>query len=341
MTKFLGFILFSFSFLNIAYATDWVADTELAGFETTTLSLQDDYDGEASATLIRLKSVEQSQKAVLYIHGYSDYFFQEEMAQQYIDHGYNFYAIDLRKYGRSISENTTHPNMMKKIDEYDEEITKAISLIRGEEENTKLLLAAHSTGGLIAAIYADKYQSTKTIDAVFFNSPYLNKVPVGGSAIIALGLTCPFCELPTPPNLKVYGESVNDKYHGEWNFNLEWKPVGRDGGDIPVYAGWLRSVYLAQKQVKAGLDIQVPILVMHSKYSYKPLFYTDKASMMDTVLVVDEINEYADYLGDHVTKIRVDGGLHDLVLSKSDVRTKVYTELFRWLDAYMKQISND
>ncbi|MCG7496429.1 alpha/beta hydrolase [Vibrio sp. Of7-15] len=329
-------LLLCCGFLSSAQATDWVEDSELSGFETTTLSLQDDYDGVAIATVIRQRNSEDSQKAVLYIHGYSDYFFQEEMAQKYLDNGYNFYAIDLRKYGRSISENTLHPNMMKDISEYDEEITKAITLIRGEEGNTQLLLAGHSTGGLIGATYANKFKADKTIDAVFLNSPYLNKVPTGASAIMALGLTCPFCELPTPPNLKVYGQSISDQYYGEWDFNLDWKPVGRDGGDIPVYAGWLRAVYMAQHKVKEGLDIEVPILVMHSKYSYKPLFYTDKASTMDTVLVVDEINEYADYLGDHVTKIRVDGGLHDLVLSEQSVRDQVYYELFRWLDGYLK-----
>ncbi len=30
----------------------------------------------------------------------SDYFFQTEMADQFNQHGYDFYALDLRKYGR-------------------------------------------------------------------------------------------------------------------------------------------------------------------------------------------------------------------------------------------------
>ncbi len=44
------------------------------------------------------KSPQNTQKAVLYIHGFIDYFFQTEMAEQFNQHGYDFYALDLRKY---------------------------------------------------------------------------------------------------------------------------------------------------------------------------------------------------------------------------------------------------
>ena len=32
--------------------------------------------------------------------GFNDYFFQAEMGRQFADSGYNFYAVDLRRYGR-------------------------------------------------------------------------------------------------------------------------------------------------------------------------------------------------------------------------------------------------
>ena len=318
--------------INPVYAITWQADTELSNFETTIIALPDDYDGEAMATLIRQRNDFTSTKAVLYIHGYSDYFFQEEMAKEYIDHGYNFYALDLRKYGRSMLPNQ-HPNMMKDISEYDEEITKSIHIIRGEEGNNQLLLAGHSTGGLISAIYANKFQDDNTIDAVFLNSPYFSETPLA-TAVISAGLLCPYCKLPTPPALKVYGKSLSNDYYGEWEFNYDWKPVVN--GNIPVYSGWLASVYKAQNILHKGLNIKMPILVMHSKYSSSPLFYTEKASRTDTVLNVDAIDKYADNIGDVITKIRIEDGLHDLVLSRQDVRERVYSELFRWLDGYMK-----
>jgi len=319
--------------INPAYAITWQADTELSNFETTKIELANDYDGEAIATLIRQRNDSTSTKAVLYIHGYSDYFFQDEMAKQYIEHGYNFYALDLRKYGRSILEGQ-HPNMMKDISEYDEEITKAIEIIRGEEGNNKLLLAGHSTGGLISTIYANKFQNDNTIDAVFLNSPYFSETPLE-KTVIRVGTLTPFLILPTPPSLKVYGKSLSSDYFGEWEFNQDWKPV--ENGDIPVYAGWLASVYKAQQIIHKGLNIKMPILVMHSKRSSTPIVYDkDKSTTTDTVLNVDAIDKYANNLGNVITKIRIEDGLHDLVLSRKDVREHVYSELFRWLDGYMK-----
>ncbi len=42
---------------------------------------------------------------------------------------------------------------------------------------------------------------------------------------------------------------------------------------------------------------------------------------------------YALRLGADVTKIRIAGGMHDLVLSAKPVREEVYTSLFEWLRA--------
>ncbi|EMH0102058.1 alpha/beta hydrolase, partial [Acinetobacter baumannii] len=72
-----------------------------AGYEQLTLNFPDDYEGKVVATLVRKKATQPTQKAVLYIHGFLDYFFQTEMAEQFNAHGYDFYALDLRKYGRS------------------------------------------------------------------------------------------------------------------------------------------------------------------------------------------------------------------------------------------------
>ena len=50
------------------------------GFQRTTLSLRDDYEGSAVATLVRRLSDTGNGRSVLYIHGFNDYFFQREMA---------------------------------------------------------------------------------------------------------------------------------------------------------------------------------------------------------------------------------------------------------------------
>lgn len=81
--------------------TSYQADILGSPYQQRTLILKDDYEGKALATVVRRKSEIVTRQAVLYIHGYIDYFFQTEMAEQFNLHGYDFYALDLRKYGRS------------------------------------------------------------------------------------------------------------------------------------------------------------------------------------------------------------------------------------------------
>jgi len=43
-------------------------------------------------------------RVLLYVHGWSDYFFQTELARYWHAQGAAFYALDLRKFGRSLQE---------------------------------------------------------------------------------------------------------------------------------------------------------------------------------------------------------------------------------------------
>ena len=91
---------------------------------------KDDYDGPVVATLVRRRAEGPARKAFLYIHGFVDYFFQEHLAAQCIAHGFNFYALDLRKYGRSLGT-APHPNFCKNIGEYFSDISAAITTLIG------------------------------------------------------------------------------------------------------------------------------------------------------------------------------------------------------------------
>ncbi|MFL6052459.1 MAG: hypothetical protein ACJ72W_06000 [Actinoallomurus sp.] len=53
------------------------------------------------------------------------------------------------------------------------------------------------------------------------------------------------------------------------------------------------------------------------------------------MLNADDIARWSTRLGPHVTCVRVEGGLHDLVLSAEPVRAKVFDQLDRWLTAYV------
>src|SRR5688500_10961825 len=109
--------------------TGWRPDKLLAGFEALELHFPDDYDGRVSATLMRLRAGEAPRGAVLYVHGFADYFFQRHMAERFAAEGYAFHALDLRKHGRSLRPHQ-HPNFCKSVAEYYADITRAMDEIR-------------------------------------------------------------------------------------------------------------------------------------------------------------------------------------------------------------------
>src|SRR5687767_7970686 len=108
--------------------SSWQPDRLLKGFEALELRFPDDYDGPVVATLVRLPAAEAPAGAVLYLHGFSDYFFQRHMAERFAAEGYAFYALELRKHGRSLRPHQ-HPNFCKSVAEYYADITRALEVI--------------------------------------------------------------------------------------------------------------------------------------------------------------------------------------------------------------------
>src|SRR5256885_15553021 len=144
--------------------TRWQPDRFLAGFEALELEFASDYDGTVVATLVRLPVPNAPRGAVLYVHGFSEYFFQRHMAERFAAEGYAFYALDLRKYGRSLRPHQ-HPNFCKSVSEYYADLDAALDVIGGE-----LLLAGHSTGGLIASLHAHEGAKRAQVQGLWPNS---------------------------------------------------------------------------------------------------------------------------------------------------------------------------
>src|SRR5664280_2473023 len=68
------------------------------GYHAMTLDLADDDEGAVQSTLVRFRANAATSRAVLYVHGFADYFFQTELAEFHAARGEDFYAIDLHKY---------------------------------------------------------------------------------------------------------------------------------------------------------------------------------------------------------------------------------------------------
>src|SRR5258706_10666 len=181
----------------------WKPDALLPGFESLELAFPGDYDGEVVATLVRLPAGDAPRGAVLSVQGYTDYFFQRHMALRFAAEGYAFYAVDLRKYGRSLRPHQ-HPNFCKRIDEYYADLGKAIDVI-----GAPVLLAGHSTGGLICSLYADECERQGS----------------RAERVSGLWLNSPFFDLPVPD----WGRSQGSFSRGRHGLQRE-RARGRQGG---------------------------------------------------------------------------------------------------------------
>ena len=301
-------------------------------FNTSTLTLQDDYEGPVVATLLSAKVNKVGQKSILYIHGFVDYFFQAHMAEVFVQEGYNFYALDLRKYGRSILPHQ-HPNYCRDIHEYYEEITESIKQIK-EVSGASLYLLGHSTGGLIATNYMLDGAARSEVKGLMLNSPFLEiKFPlVLKSALYFftnfVGKSFAYARLPKMLS-PAYAQSLHKDFHGEWDFNLAWKPI--DG--FATYYVWLSAIIKAQYNLKDP-NISVPILMLHSEVSKNIHFYNEGAKTADIVLLVDDMKTEGMQLGNDVTLAGIEDGMHDLVLSETKVRAKVFEVMLVWLKVY-------
>ncbi len=302
-------------------------------FEQLTINQGKAHDGEVVTTIIRHTLLDSVNRAVLYVHGYNDYFFQREMAEKFIDQEWQFYAVDLRRYGRSLREWQT-PYQVYDIEEYFADIDAAIGVMQSEGME-QIILVAHSTGGLTTPLYCHAKGKNLAVDALILNSPFFD-MNLGGGLFESVGVpTVSFfgslfknCTVQGgSDSVGGYGRSISNKYDGEWEFDTSLKMMH----SLPITAGWIRAIHKGQKMLQRGLDVPCPVLVLYSDNS---VWGDYSAAYMsgDSVLDVADIAKYAPKLGSNVTQVEVAGGMHDLVLSAPDVRYPLYELIFNWIN---------
>ena len=304
-------------------------------YERHTIDLGTDDEGPVVATLVRRRADRPSRRAVLYVHGFVDYFFQTHLADFFVERGWDFYALDLRKYGRSLLPHQT-PNFARSLTDYFPELDEAARIIREEDGHDQMLVGGHSTGGLITSLWAHSRHGQGIVDGLFLNSPFFDfnlpwvvKRPLM-TALVGVNVRNPYRKMPTA-SLGLYGESLHTDHRGEWTYDLAWKPIA----GFPVTAGWLNAIRRGQRRLRAGLSIDAPVMVACSTRTFRGRAWSEDVRISDVVLDVEHIVRWAPRLGPRVTIARFDGGIHDLTLSGKEVRTAVFRELARWVDAFL------
>lgn len=303
----------------------WLPDVLGAPFEACTITVGAGEDDVA--TVVRRRTEEGSTKAVLYLHGFADYFFQTHVADYWVSRGYDFYAIELRAYGRSLRPGQT-PNYIDDLDAYDAELHEAMRIIR-DDAHTHVLLMAHSMGGLVASLWA--HRNPGQIDALVLNSPWFDlhgsrfKQTVVTSLVDRVGSVAPMLKVGAlKPH---YGYSIHRSMGGEWEYDLTWKPFPA----FPVLAGWIRTVRRGHATLGRGLAIDAPVLVCASTATGADSLESAMRRNSDVVLDVRHMVDRAPLLGSRVTIAQIAGGIHDLALSPEPARSAYFNAIDRWL----------
>ena len=303
------------------------------------------------------------ERAVLYLHGRNDYFFQTHLADAFLQAGYEFYALDLRTCGRAGIGHPS-PHDVRDLRIHDEEISEALRIIRSEHGHSAVVLNGHSTGGLQAAIWAADHPGS--VEAVVLNSPWLQLNASGlirsyGSAYVdVLSRRSPERIIDNPAEAKarkrlaaeaasapslddaeaggsgpveadLYVRVLHRRWGGEWDWDLRLKPSPA----FPVRAGFLAGIRRLQREVRHGLGIEAPVLVCCSTTSSSPEASPEEALHSDIVLSVEQIIERAAFLGTDVTVRQIPGGVHDLALSPSPAREEDLATVTGWLDDHL------
>lgn len=312
-------------------AASWQPDHLGGGFEMRHVDHAADYSGPVRSTVVRLRADSACGRAVLYVHGYNDYFFQAEMAQRFVARGYDFYAVDLRKYGRSLLPGQT-PFQVHDMREYYADIDSAIAIIKADGV-ADIVLMGHSTGGLTTSLYMAEQPDT-AVTALVLNSPFLDWNQSGFQENVLIPLVrfvSPLMKGTKIPqgSSTAYSHSLLKQYGGEWEYRTDWKMEISPA----VEASWIAAIDKGHARVhKARID--VPVLLMHSDSTVTSTDSPDAYSRKDAVLDVADISRYGRSLGPDVAELIVADGLHDLVLSSPSVRYPLYDSIFAWLSCH-------
>lgn len=158
----------------------WRPDMLGSGYEQMTLTVPDDDDGPCVTTLVRHlpdADSDMSEEAptprfvCLAIHGWNDYFYHKHVARALTAAGAAFYAMDFRRMGRSLRPGQTF-GYISDLAYYFDDIEACIEAIKADGYgDLPLFILAHSTGGLVASLWADK--NPNKLAGLILNGPWL------------------------------------------------------------------------------------------------------------------------------------------------------------------------
>lgn len=271
------------------------------GYEAVELLPAPAEPGGGGAAMLRRRSARSSRRAVLYVHCLTDSFVPESLASWYAERGFHFYVADLRPSARAdpADEQGSGPDLRS--------CTSALDAmarhLRESEAIDTMVVSAHATGALAAAIWCDARRKASPAEALILADPAF-----GTGRRRHLG---------------------QDTGSG--------KGSGSGKGADPDEAGPARGRRLpgplagAQRQLRHGLDISCPVLVMCTAAGWDARGEARRGLLLRRQYGGPGTTR----LGRHVTWLRLDDGLAGPLPPAGTENRPFFGALGRWLGAYL------
>jgi hypothetical protein len=272
------------------------------GYEAVELALARAEPGSGGAAMLRRRSARSSRRAVLYVHCLTDSFVPESLTSWYTERGFHFYVADLRPSARPdqpADEQDAGPDLRS--------CTSALDAmarhLRESEDIDTVVVSAHATGALIAALWCDARRKASPGEALILADP-------------AFG--------------------TGRRRHLGQDTGLA-KGSGSGKSAEPDEAGPARGRRLpgplagTQRQLRRGLDISCPVLVMCTAADWDAQGEGRRGLLR---------RQYGGgpgttRLGRHVTWLRLDDGLAGPLPPAGTESRPFFGALGRWLGAYL------
>ena len=265
--------------------------------------------------------------AILFVHGFNDYFFNYKLILEFLSFGYDVYAITLRRYGSTIKKDDDKLFYTNDLNEYIEDIDNCFpKILEGNYKN--IFLVGHSTGGLTSTLYCHNGKYKDKIKGLILNSPFFD---LNDSALMEfilkyiiyyIGVIYPTFKLASSND--DYYNTTNEETLKRFYFNPKYKLRGSSS----IYAGWIKTIVYNQSLIQnKKINLKIPILVLYSDKTI-PI---DKMEKGDNILDVKEINKYSDFIGKNVTEYSIKNATHDVFVSEEEPREKAIQLFFEFL----------
>ena len=297
------------------------ADVLGPDYRVETFSLPPDDEGPVVATLVTLGRTRPNGRAVLHVHGFADYFFHDEYARWWADRGYDFYAIDLRKYGRSLREHQT-PHYVSDLAEYFAEIDLAWWRITERDGFTDVVASGALHRRADAAAVGRRAATRRAAGAgaelavVRHAGSRLAAQPGRAGGARAARHATPHAADPAQGQRRLRPHPAPRARR-----RVGLRPRLEAAGVLPGLRR-LAARGPARPRAAARRPRRAPARRWCSPRP-APAFgeQTDEtATTHDIVLDVQQIRRWASSVGRHVTSVAVEGAIHDIVLSRPEVR---------------------